>query len=51
MNKEELQEKALQYALGTLPQSEVVELERLVSENHELRSLVYEWQQVNEAFI
>tara|TARA_B100000519_G_C14247816_1_gene440767 strand:- start:1886 stop:2746 length:861 start_codon:yes stop_codon:yes gene_type:complete len=49
MNKEELQEKALQYALGTLPQSEEVELERLVSENHELRSLVYEWQQVNEA--
>ena len=49
MNKEELQEKALQYALGTLPQSEEAEVERLVSENQELRSVVYEWQQVNEA--
>lgn len=49
MNKEELQEKSLQYALGTLPQSEEVEVERLVLENQELRSVVYEWQQVNEA--
>ena len=49
MNKEELQEKALQYALGTLPQTEEDEVESLVSENQELRSVVYEWQQVNEA--
>ena len=49
MNKEELQEKALQYALGTLPQSEEAEVEKLVSENQELRAVVYEWQQVNEA--
>ncbi|HCR30259.1 MAG TPA: hypothetical protein DIV79_09610 [Opitutae bacterium] len=48
MNKEELQEKALQYALGTLPQSEHEEVERLVSEHRELRSIVYEWQKVNE---
>ena len=27
MNKEELQEKSLQYALGTLPQSEEAEVE------------------------
>lgn len=49
MNKEDLQEKALQYALGTLPQSEHEEVERLISEHQELRSIVYEWQQVNEA--
>jgi len=49
MNKEDLQEKALQYALGTLPQSEQEEVERLISEHQELRSIVYEWQQVNEA--
>lgn len=49
MNKEDLQEKALQYALGTLPQSEQEEVESLISNHRELRAVVYEWQQVNEA--
>ena len=49
MNKEELQEKALQYALGTLPATELSEMESQVLSDRELQTAVHEWQRVNEA--
>ncbi len=49
MNKYELQEKALQYALGTLPESEVENIESQLMADRELRIAVHEWQRVNEA--
>lgn len=49
MNKEELQEKALQYALGTLPETELKEMESQLKSDRELQTAVHEWQRVNEA--
>lgn len=48
MNKEELHEKALQYALGTLPASEVETIESRLHADRELQMAVHEWQRVNE---
>ncbi len=49
MNNEDLQEKALQYALGTLPAAEVEEIETQLRTDRELQTAVHEWQRVNEA--
>ncbi len=49
MNKEELQEKALQYALGTLPETELSEMESQLLTDRDLQTAVHEWQRVNEA--
>jgi len=49
MNNEVLQEKALQYALGTLPEEEVEHIESRLQSDRELQTAVYEWQRVNEA--
>lgn len=48
MNKEELQEKALQYALGTLPDIELEDIESQLVKDRELQTAVHEWQRVNE---
>ncbi len=49
MNKEEIQEKALQYALGTLPESEIPHFESQLKTDRELQMAVHDWQRVNEA--
>lgn len=49
MNKDELQEKALQYALGTLPETELPQIESQLKTDRELQTAVHEWQRVNEA--
>lgn len=49
MNNEALQEKALQYALGTLPEDEVENIESQLKNDRELQMAVHEWQRVNEA--
>ena len=47
-NNEELHEIALQYALGTLPESESESFESHLDSDRELQDLVHEWQRVNE---
>lgn len=47
-NNEELHEKALQYALGTLPASEIGDFESRLESDRDLQDLVHEWQLVNE---
>ncbi len=49
MNKEEIQEKALQYALGTLPETELPHFESQLKTDRELQTAVHDWQHVNEA--
>lgn len=49
MNEEYLEEKAVQYALGTLPREEVAPFEAALRKDHTLQALVYEYQTVNEA--
>ncbi len=49
MNNEELQEKALQYALGTLPSAEIEGIEARLHSDAALQRSVHEWQRVNEA--
>lgn len=48
MNNEIKQEKALLYALGTLPEEEIEEFEALIKSDRELQSLVHELQLLNE---
>ena len=47
-NNEELHETALQYALGTLPESETETFESHLESDRDLQDLVHEWQRVNE---
>lgn len=47
-NNEELHEIALQYALGTLPESGSESFESHLDSDRELQDLVHEWQLVNE---
>lgn len=48
MNREILEEKALLYALGSLPSEEVDEFENLVRNDRELQVLVHQNQELNE---
>src|SRR5690606_16418029 len=48
MNREFIEDKALLYALGTLPSEEQAEFESLIRENRAVRELVHESQLLNE---
>ena len=48
MNKEEIEGKAVEYALGTMPEGEIGEFEAELREDRLLQSLVHEWQEMNE---
>lgn len=48
MNDEYLEEKAAQYALGTLPEQELADFEERLKEDRELQDLVHSFQTVNE---
>lgn len=48
MNKEILEEKALLYAFGTLPDAEVEEFEALIRSDQEARAMAHDSQLVNE---
>ncbi len=48
MNKENIQEKAVQYAVGTLAEEEMEQFEAHLRDDKELQSLVHEWQKFNE---
>ena len=48
MNKQDLEDRALQYALGTLPEEEIPTVEAALRADLELRAKVHDWQRVNE---
>ncbi|MCH6255479.1 anti-sigma factor [Puniceicoccaceae bacterium K14] len=48
MSEEYLEEKAVQYALGTLPEDEMAEFESSLLADRELQDLVHGFQEVNE---
>lgn len=48
MNNDEMQEKAAQYALGTLPSEELASFEEQLKKSRALQSVVHDWQRVNE---
>lgn len=48
MNKENIQEKAVQYAVGTLPEEELEQFEAHLRDDRELQTAVHEWQTINE---
>ncbi|MEM9158739.1 MAG: anti-sigma factor [Verrucomicrobiota bacterium] len=48
MNKEDQQGKAVQYALGTMPEDELDGFESQLCGDRELQQLVHDWQEVNE---
>ena len=49
MNKEIIEEMAMLYALGTLPEAEVAAFEELMRREHTARQLVHEYQRITEA--